>query len=116
MKFLVDAQRPRNLARWLAEAGHDALHTLELPRRNRTTDAEVVERAVQDGRVVVSKDSDFVASYLLTGVPRLLLISTGNISNIDLEQLLRSNMATIEAAFTENNLVEITREALVIHE
>jgi uncharacterized protein with PIN domain len=64
MKFLVDAQLPRNLARWLAEAGHDALHTLDLPRKNRTTDAEVVERAVQDGRVVVSKDSDFVASYL----------------------------------------------------
>jgi predicted nuclease of predicted toxin-antitoxin system len=116
MKFLVDAQLPRNLAWWLAEAGHDALHTLDLPRKNRTTDAEVVERAVQDGRVVVSKDSDFVASYLLTGVPRLLLISTGNIPDIDLEQSLRSSMATIEVAFTENNLVEITREAMVIHE
>jgi predicted nuclease of predicted toxin-antitoxin system len=116
MKFLVDAQLPRHFARWLAEAGHDALHTLDLPRKNRTTDVEVVVRAVQDGRVVVSKDSDFVASYLLTGVPPLLLISTGNISNIDLEQLVRSNMAAIEAAFAENHLVEITREALVIHE
>jgi predicted nuclease of predicted toxin-antitoxin system len=54
MKFLVDAQLPRHFARWLAEAGHDALHTLDLPRKNRTTDAEVIVLAARDGRVVVS--------------------------------------------------------------
>ncbi len=54
MKFLVDAQLPRHFARWLADAGQDALHTPDLPRKNRTTDAEVVVRAIQDGRVVVS--------------------------------------------------------------
>jgi predicted nuclease of predicted toxin-antitoxin system len=29
MKFLVDAQLPRRFTKWLNEAGHDALHTLE---------------------------------------------------------------------------------------
>jgi predicted nuclease of predicted toxin-antitoxin system len=32
MKFLVDAQLPRRFCGWLTEAGHDALHTLDLPR------------------------------------------------------------------------------------
>ncbi len=38
MRFLVDAQLPRRFANWLNEAGHDALHTLDLPRKNLTPD------------------------------------------------------------------------------
>jgi predicted nuclease of predicted toxin-antitoxin system len=36
MKFLVDAQLPRRFANWLNEAGHDALHTLDLPKKDPT--------------------------------------------------------------------------------
>lgn len=39
MKFPVDAQLPRRLANWLKAAGHGAIHTLELPAGNATTDA-----------------------------------------------------------------------------
>lgn len=41
MKFLIDAQLPRRLARRLEAAEHDAIHTLDLPAGNRTTDAVV---------------------------------------------------------------------------
>ncbi|OFZ68869.1 MAG: hypothetical protein A2V79_06355 [Betaproteobacteria bacterium RBG_16_56_24] len=67
MKFLVDAQLPRRFANWLNEAGHDALHTLDLPRKNFTPDYEVIARAKQDERIVVSKDADFVQSFLING-------------------------------------------------
>ena len=116
MKFLVDAQLPRRLAGWLGAAGHDALHTLDLPKKNLTPDEEVIARAVQDGRIVVSKDADFVQSFLITSEPALLLISTGNISNADLEKLLHANLPGIEAAFASNRFVEITRDTLVMHE
>ena len=116
MTFLVDAQLPRRFANWLNEAGHDALHTLELPRKNLTTDQEVIARAKRDGRIVISKDADFVQSYLVTGEPPLLLISTGNIANAELEKILRANLGGIEAAFASGRFVEINREALVVHE
>ena len=116
MKFLVDAQLPRRFANWLNEAGHDALHTLELPRKNLTTDQEVVARAKRDGRIVVSKDADFVQTFLITGEPPLLLISTGNINNAELEKILRANLAGIEAAFASSRFVEITRDALAVHD
>jgi predicted nuclease of predicted toxin-antitoxin system len=116
MKFLVDAQLPQRFANWLNEAGHDALHTLELPRKNLTTDEEVVARAKRDGRIVVSKDADFVQTYLITGEPPLLLISTGNINNAELEKILRANLAGIESAFASSRFVEITRDALVVHD
>lgn len=116
MKFLIDAQLPRRFVVWLTEAGHDALHTLDLPLKNKTPDHEVVACAMQNGRVVVSKDDDFVQLFLLTGEPSLLLISTGNIANAELEILVRANLDGIVNAFIEHRFVEITRDALVIHE
>src|SRR5438477_3876521 len=89
MNFLVDAQLPRRMTVWLAAAGGNAIHTLDLPDANRTTDEQINDVADRDRRVVVTKDADFVDSHLLRGRPaRLLLISTGNISNRALEALL----------------------------
>lgn len=116
MKFLIDAQLPRRLAVWLTEAGHDARHTLDLPLGNRTPDSEVIACAMREARVVVSKDDDFVQSFLITGQPSLLLISTGNIANVELEELIHANLHRIDAAFDTHRFVEITREDLVIHE
>jgi predicted nuclease of predicted toxin-antitoxin system len=39
----VDAQLPRRLARLLAAANHDAVHTLDLPLRNLTPDDEILD-------------------------------------------------------------------------
>lgn len=50
---------------WLVAANCDAVHTLDLPNRNRTTDSEVIDTADRDGRVVITKDADFVDSHLL---------------------------------------------------
>jgi len=84
MKLLVDAQLPRRITLRLREHGHDALHTLDLPERNRTSDVAITDIAVRDGRIVVTKDADFVNSFVLARRPeKLLLIATGNISNAD---------------------------------
>jgi predicted nuclease of predicted toxin-antitoxin system len=116
VKFLIDAQLPVRLAQWLTENHHDALHTLELPLSNRTPDNEVVAYALRDERIVITKDSDFVQTFLLTGQPRLLFISTGNIGNPELESMLRRNLPAIESAFKSFRFVEITRTDLIIHE
>ena len=86
MRFLVDAQLPRRFCLWIEAAGHDALHTLDLPRRNLTSDDEIIRLAEQDDRIVVTKDDDFVRSFLISGQPpKLPLVSTGNISNAKLD-------------------------------
>lgn len=69
MRFIVAAQLPRSLARWLAGGGHDVLHTLDLPDGNSTPDAFIIELACRDDRIVVTKDADFVSSHLLTERP-----------------------------------------------
>ena len=66
--------------------------------------------------MVVTKDGDFVASFLLfRRPPKLLLISTGNTCNDDLLQLFRSNLAALEAAFIGHDFVELGRSAITIH-
>lgn len=117
MKFLIDAQLPRRLANWLKAAGHDAVHTLELPAGNATTDAEIIARSIREQRIVVTKDDDFVQSFLVNGLPpRLWLVSTGNISNSALEGLIEDNFPAIEKAFASARFVETTRDALIVHE
>jgi predicted nuclease of predicted toxin-antitoxin system len=116
MKFLVDAQLPRMIALRLNAAGHDAVHTLDLPKRNRTSDEEILSIAAGDERVIITKDADFVDSFSVKGQPeRLLLISTGNITNKELEALLLPNLVAIVVAFETNHLIELTRKALIVH-
>ena len=50
MNFIVDAQLPRRLAGWLIAAGCDAVHTLDLPDGNRTTDLQVIDVAERERR------------------------------------------------------------------
>ncbi len=117
MKFLIDAQLPRRLARRLGSIGHDAVHTRDLPAGNRTTDGEICRLADLDGRVVVTKDADFVSSHLLSGRPgRLLLVSVGNITNDNLERRLFAELPAIVLALSDSAFVELTNNGLVVRE
>lgn len=117
MKFLVDAQLPRRLAAWLADAGYDAIHTLDLPQANRTLDDEVCTVADDTGRIVVTKDDDFTYSFLVKGQPRrLLLVSTGNISNADLLVLFQQALPIICKAFSDHNFIELTKDSILLRE
>ena len=116
MKLIVDAQLPRRLALKLVAAGHDAVHTLDLSEGNRTQDKEIIALAIRENRIVVTKDNDFVTSFLLHGTPpKLLLISTGNISNDQLSRLLASNLSTLENAFSKYDFVELSASTITIH-
>ena len=58
MKFLIDQNRSPRLAELLREAGHDAVHTIDLGLE--AADDEVLLRlAIDQARVVVSGDTDF---------------------------------------------------------
>ena len=63
MKFIVDAQLPKTLARLLCEKGFDAVHTSELADGNDTTDDEINRLSLVEERIVISKDADFYDSF-----------------------------------------------------
>jgi len=102
VRFLIDAQLPRRMCGWMAQRGHDARHTLDLPLGNRTPDAALVAIADAEDRILVTKDDDFVGSRLLTGRPRKLwLITVGNCANADLEALVARAWPQLEQALQD---------------
>ena len=116
MKFIIDAQLPSILSEFIKEKTHDSVHTLELPEANKTQDGEIIEIAKTESRVVISKDSDFLQSHLIKGSPeKLILVSTGNISNRKLMTIFRKDWDNIVSAIKKYKLVEITSENLIIH-
>lgn len=115
MKFLIDAQFPRRMVGWFETAGHDASHTWDLPQGNRTTDDQVVAFADREERVVVTKDADFVNSHLLYARPaKLLLVSTGNISNRDLQELLVPLIPHLVREFQTHAFLELGRTGIIV--
>jgi len=116
MRFIVDAQLPRDLVSFFRAHGHEAIHTAELPEKNHTPDEIIRRMADTEDRIVVSKDGDFVTSHLLRGTPRrVLLISTGNITNPELIQIMQENRDSLEKALADSVFVELTRTSLVVH-
>jgi len=103
------------MCQWLTGTGCSGTHTLDLPARNRTSDRELTAFADQDGAAVATKDSDFVDSHLLQGRPaKLLLISTGNITNDDLEALILPLLNDIVREFQSANFIELNRAGLIV--
>ena len=47
MKFIVDAQLPNGLIWILSSRGHNAIHTDDLPNKERTSDREILENCNQ---------------------------------------------------------------------
>ena len=116
MNFLIDANLPRRLVRVFQGRGHDAVHTLDLPDGNATADSALLDYSEQNNCIITTKDSDFSTSFWLQGRPnKLLLISTGNIRNADLESLLVATFDQLIAELTENRFIELTREHIIVH-
>jgi len=115
MRFLIDAHLPRRMVSWLAAAGCDASHTLDLPLGNRTTDRQLTEIADRNGQILVTKDGDFVNSHMLNGQPaKLLLVSTGNISNRELEQLMVPMISQIVTDLQQHSFLELGQAGMII--
>jgi predicted nuclease of predicted toxin-antitoxin system len=117
MKFLVDAQLPVRLARFLQASGYDTLHTKDLPQQNATLDTQINDISIEQGRVVITKDSDFVDSFMTIQKPsKLLLVSTGNIRNSELEAVFKNNLSTLVDLLQNNDYIEMNRDQIIVHQ
>jgi predicted nuclease of predicted toxin-antitoxin system len=116
MKFIIDAQLPISLSNLLNSRGHDSIHTLEQPDKNKTKDNYITNFSIEEKRIVVIKDNDFLESFLIHGRPqKLILVRTGNIGNIELNALIDVHLERISSLMEENSLIEITKTEIVIH-
>jgi predicted nuclease of predicted toxin-antitoxin system len=117
MKFLVDAQLPVHLSSLLKSLGHDAIHTTELRLRNATPDTELNSISIREERILITKDSDFWDSFYVNQEPyKLLLVTTGNISNKELESLFVKNLVQLLNLLEQYSLIEMSRDSVIVHQ
>jgi predicted nuclease of predicted toxin-antitoxin system len=110
MRFLVDAQLPPTLARFLETHGHEAKAAREVGLRG--ADDPVIWAYAQAGAwVVVTKDEDFAERALRSQTgPQVLWLRIGNSTNrvllAWLDPLLAGAVADLQAG---HRLVELRR-------
>lgn len=108
MKFLVDAQLPPALARWLIEAGCEAQAVREIGLRE-ADDGVIWRYAETNGWVIVTKDEDFaVRVHASEAGPCVVWLRVGNTSNAALRAWFVPRVPEIVALLTQDiRLVEI---------
>ena len=117
MKFLIDAQLPVRLSHLLKSMGHDAIHTKELALKNATPDTEINTLSICEQRIVITKDSDFWDSFYVNQEPyKLLLVTTGNISNKELESLFVKNLEQLVDLLEQHYLIEMSLDIVIVHQ
>jgi len=81
VRFLIDAQLPPALARWLISAGHAAEHVSDVGLAE-ANDEPIRLHAAATGAVIVTKDEDFAARKAHSpGSPPVVWVRIGNASN-----------------------------------
>ena len=69
MNFLVDAQLPPGLARWLADQGHSAQHVNDVGLAG-AEDSVIWNHALGVDAIIVTKDEDFAERTARTPLGR----------------------------------------------
>jgi predicted nuclease of predicted toxin-antitoxin system len=117
LKFIIDTQLPPKLARFLATKGSDAIHTTFFPDGHLLQDKEIRAIAIQEHRIIITKDNDFFDSYLAQGAPPcVLLLQFGNIKNNELLAYFDQEFKYIEALFDGGaELVFFDRTQLTVY-
>ena len=111
MRFLVDAQLPPALARWLGEKGFSATAARELGLRD-SDDGSIWNFARTGEWTVVTKDEDFVERCIASSdAPAIVWLRSGNCTNHVLFAWLEPLLAcVVEQLKTGAPIVEVRRE------
>lgn len=117
MKCIVDAQLPSKLCEILTQIGLDAIHVDALPKGDESSDLEIAEYADERELFVITKDIDFYHGHMALKRPnKLFLITTGNIKNKNLFDLIRNNALIIKNLLSTCNFIELTNDGIIGHE
>lgn len=96
MRFVIDAQLPPALARWLQAKGHEALAVREIGLRD-SADPDIWAWVLPRDAIIVTKDEDFPAlAASRPDGPIVLWVRTGNLVNRVLLARFESAWAEIE--------------------
>lgn len=109
MRFLVDAQLPPALARWLATKGHEAEHVADKSMQA-ASDSAIWNYALASSAAIVTKDEDFAQRKVLAATgPAVVWIRLPNTRRRDLLAWFETILPDVVAALARGEtLIEVT--------
>jgi predicted nuclease of predicted toxin-antitoxin system len=110
VKFLVDMPLSASLAKWLADQGHDAVHAAAIGL-DRAADTEIIARAAQDERTIITADLDYPRLLALAGAvgPGFILFRAGDWGEAEIIARMRNVIDGIEAVDFVRSIVVVDR-------
>ena len=107
---------PPALAQWLATQGHDAVHASAIGL-DRSADADILTRARQDTRTVVTADLDYPRLLALAGAegPSLILFRGGDWREPDVIARMRQILNVIGEDAITRSIVVVDRTRVRRH-
>lgn len=110
MKFLIDAQLPPRLKELFVDKGYDCIHTLDLVMKNDTPDKIINEISVSDQRILITKDGDFLDSFIVKHEPyKLILVKLGNTSKNELLEFFTGKFDEIIEKIKTEGMIFLTK-------
>jgi predicted nuclease of predicted toxin-antitoxin system len=108
VRFVVDAQLPPALARWLAAHGHQAEHVADRQMQAASDDA-IWKYALQSSAAIVTKDEDFANRRVLSeDGPAIVWVRLPNTRRRELLEWFEINLPDLVAALERGEtLIEI---------
>jgi predicted nuclease of predicted toxin-antitoxin system len=99
------------LAKWLADRGHDAAHDSGLGL-DRATDTEIMARAKQEARTVITADLDYprLLAVAHASEPSLILFRNGNWTEVEVRTRLGEILATLTEADIACSIIVVDRD------
>lgn len=103
------------LATYLSWKGFDAIHTTHFPEGHLLQDADIVKIAIEENRVIVTKDADFPDSFFLKGAPpRIIHLRLGNLRNRELTAFLETRWSMIQDLLSQDSgMLVLSQEQII---
>jgi len=117
IKILLDQGMPRSAVAHLKDGGWDAVHAYDIGL-GRASDSIILERARQDGRIVITLDADFHALLAITNAaaPSVIRIRQEGLRGTALAELLLRIWPQIERQILQGAMVTITKTSIRIRQ
>jgi predicted nuclease of predicted toxin-antitoxin system len=118
MRFLLDANLSPRLGPILAADGHGVVHVLDLGLVN-ASDEAILSRALADGSVVITADSDFAMLLALRAADRPSVIQLRHVNELgtaEIGVLLTANLPTVTDALIRGAIVSLSPTRMAVRE